>query len=146
MAVYIIAQVIPLLRVMILGQGSKASKRAADVSGIASVREFDTRKTPASGIGSIAEGSVELTQLSSGKIVPVDSEEARAEAAGREASHAPPTLGPLDSEGHASLSPPQEGYRGPAIDDEVHRKWSDMGLSRRAWSKSPSPPTEPATL
>lgn len=143
-AVYIIAQVIPLLRVMVLGEGSKAgSKRAAAVSPI---RELDQRKSPATAqVGSMNEAAIELIQLSSGRIVPVDSQEARAEAAERETSGAPRT-GTSISGDVASVPPPQEGYGGPEIDDAVHKKWSDMGLSRRAWSKSPSPQTEPATL
>lgn len=140
-AVYIIAQVIPLLRVMVLGEGSKASERGMAVSGIASVRDLDKGKSPTSGTEGISEVGLELTQLSGGKIVPVDSEEARAE---REMLEAPKTEAPT-SEANAPSPPSQEQVGGPQVDDEVHRKWSDMGLSRRAWSKTPPPTTLPAT-
>lgn len=130
---------------MVLGDGSKASVRSAEVSGTATGagRGFDKGKSPAAGLASIAEVGVELTQLRSGKVVPADSEEARAE---REMLEALPKTGEPNLEADASTPPPQEGYEGPEVDDEVHRKWSDMGLSRRAWSKTPSPQTVPATL
>lgn len=145
MAVYIIAQVIPLLRVMILGEGSKASVRPVDAAKASGVREIDKGKSPATGLGGITEVGVELIQLPSGKIVPADSEEARAS---QEASSQAPRTDPIDAspEEAASAPPPQEEHGGPDLDDEVHRKWSDMGLSRRAWSKTPSPPTVHARL
>ncbi|KAJ4391652.1 hypothetical protein N0V93_005271 [Gnomoniopsis smithogilvyi] len=142
-AVYIIAQVIPLLRVMVLGEGSKASLRPSALAEPARAQRTDKGKSPAIGLGSITEVGVELVQLSSGKIVPADSEEARIERETTEASkreaQTPEAIVP-------SEPPPQEEYGGPDLDDEVHRKWSDMGLSRRAWSKTPSPPMAPARL
>lgn len=144
-AVYIIAQVIPLLRVMVLGEGSKASVRPEAVEKTSRARGLDKGKTAAVGLGSITEVGVELVQLPGGKIVPADSEEARAEFG---TSQAPGTGEVASPEVAASAPPPPQegGYRGPELDDEVHKKWSDMGLSRRAWSKTPSPPTVPARL
>lgn len=130
---------------MILGEGSKASVRPTAVAKAPGTRGLDKGKSPATGLGSITEVAVELVQLPSGKIVPADSEEARAS---QEASSQAPRTEAINTspEGAASAPPPQEEYGGPDLDDEVHRKWSDMGLSRRAWSKTPSPPTVPARL
>lgn len=72
--------------------------------------------------------SIELVQLPSGKIVQADSEEGKAFKASQqsEAAAVPETQLPQAS--------------GFDMDDKVHQVWADMGLSRRAWSQSPSPP------
>lgn len=133
-AIYIVAQAIPLLRVFYLGRTKGPSRAAGSVQGAPTTsfvgNKMTTRVTGGQTIHQ-ADESIELVQLPSGKIVQANSEEGRAfkESRPNEGATAPPTQ--------------LEQTSGFNMDDEVHRMWSDMGLSRRAWSQSPSPP--PAT-
>lgn len=133
-AIYIIAQAIPLLRVFYLGQ-TKGSSRAAGSVQEAPPPSFVGKKltTRVTGGETIheADESIELVQLPSGKIVQANSEEGRAFKASR-ASRA--------DEGATVPQAQLQQTSGFSMDDEVHRMWADMGLSRRAWSQSPSPP------
>lgn len=137
-AVFIIAQTIPVIRVML--QSEDTSLRSTTSSRPASTR-------PKSGAGPTqATEPIELIQLPSGRIVAADSEEARAVSQSREV---PRGIGALAAQPRADVtvaSPPQQGagQRIFRADDDVHRIWHEMGLSRRAWSKSPSPPPEEA--
>lgn len=84
---------------------------------------------------------LELVELPGGRIVAVDSEEARAHRVmqtGREptAAVAQQAGGRENDESHDRDGSDDDAV---LIDDEVHKLWADMGLSRRAWSKSPSP-------
>lgn len=72
--------------------------------------------------------SIELVQLPSGKIVQANSEEGLAFKASRA------------KEGATAPQTQLQQTTGFNMDDKVHQVWADMGLSRRAWSQSPSPP------
>lgn len=135
-AVFIIAQTIPVIRVMF--QSEYASHRST-----ASSRAVSTKsKTPRPNAANEGSQPVELVQLPSGRIVAADSEEGRAAQ----------SQGAIESKGALGLQPPDvtvtpppqqdAGQRTRGDGDEVHRIWEEMGLSRRAWSKSPSPPPE----
>lgn len=128
--IYIVAQAIPLIRVLVVGS-VKDSDEAPNATG--SVREIGKGKSPRTGLDSIAEAPIELVQLSSGKIVPADSEEARAE------------FGPSKASTSAQVAPLEDQTRPAArdVDDPVHKNFKDMGLSERAWSQSPSPTVLP---
>lgn len=130
-AIYIIAQAIPLLRVFYLGQTKRSSRAAGSVQEAPPPsfvgKKLTTRVTGGETIHE-ADESIELVQLPSGKIVQANSEEGKAFKASR------PTDG-------ATIPQTQlQQTSGFNMDDEVHRIWADMGLSRRAWSQSPSPP------
>lgn len=140
-SIYIVAQTIPLLRVWLLGDSTRDSKAPDSPAGQTAPNGVD-QKTPAPGLDSIQEvrASIELVQLPSGKIVAADSEEGKAlksSQAGDKTGASAPTAEPVITQPQAV-----HGGRGVDLDDETHRIWADMGLSRRAWSKSPSPPPE----
>lgn len=130
-AIYIIAQAIPLLRVFYLGRtkgSSRASGSVQDAPPPSFVgKKMTTRVTGGETIHETGE-SIELVQLPSGKIVQANSEEGRAfrESQRNEESTVP-----------GAQIQQTTGFN---MDDEVHRMWADMGLSRRAWSQSGSPP------
>lgn len=137
-AVFIIAQTIPVIRVMF--QSEDASRRSSASSRVGSTKS----KTPKPNASNEATQPVELVQLPSGRIVPVDSDEGRAaQNQGAPASKVARGVQPPDV---TVTSPPQQNAEqsNRAGGDEVHRIWEEMGLSRRAWSKSPSPPPEGA--
>lgn len=106
------------------------------IAGVPLGNKIDEGNSPA--IDAVRSTSIELVQLSSGKIVAADSEEGRAFKA----------LGSAEGDATgqtravASLSAPGQEHAPSEVtnDDEVHMIWADMGLSRRAWSRSPSPP------
>lgn len=129
--IYIIAQAIPLLRVFYLGRIKGSSRGAGSVQEVPPPsfvgKKLTTRVTGGETIHE-ADESIELVQLPSGKIVQANSEEGRA----FKASQA--------KEGDAAPQTQLQQTSGFNMDDEVHRMWADMGLSRRAWSQSPSPP------
>ncbi|POS76257.1 hypothetical protein DHEL01_v205350 [Diaporthe helianthi] len=130
-AIYIIAQAIPLLRVFYLGR-TKGSSRTSGSVHKAPPPSFVGKKmtTQVTGGETIhaTDESIELVQLPSGKIVQANSEEGRAvrESQRNEEN----TVAQRQVQQTTSFN----------MDDEVHRIWADMGLSRRAWSQSPSPP------
>ncbi|ROW10146.1 hypothetical protein VMCG_01838 [Cytospora schulzeri] len=139
--IYVVAQTIPLLRVLLLSDSSRDSKSPGSAAGRTSPNRSEKGRPPA-GIDSIQEvrPSIELVQLPTGKIVSADSEEGQAfksSQAGENTGRATPAT-------ETAISQPQlsQGGTGVSPDDETHRIWADMGLSRRAWSKSPSPPPE----
>ncbi|KAL1873582.1 hypothetical protein Daus18300_003949 [Diaporthe australafricana] len=131
-AIYIIAQAIPLLRVFYLGQTKRSSGSAGSVQDAAPPsfvgKKMTTTRVTGGQTIQEADESIELVQLPSGRIVQADSEEGKAFRASQrnEAARIP-----------EALSQQTSGFN---MDDEVHRIWADMGLSRRAWSQSPSPP------
>lgn len=143
---YIVAQAIPLLRVVYLGDTSNVGPMS--VSEVASTRLADKAKFPATAQEITSEVDIELVQLPTGRIVAADSEEGEAFKAAQQAPKKPAAAqtGLLDAgrggdvSGDQGLAPAQEVHSGVAVDDKVHRLWADMGLSRRAWSQSPSPP------
>lgn len=137
-AVFIIAQTMPVIRVMF--QSENASYRSSVSSRAASARS----KTPKLAALSEATQPVELVQLPSGRIVAANSDEGRA-AQSQRAPDGEDARGVLPPDVTVTSSSRQETrqstHRGG---DEVHRIWEEMGLSRRAWSKSPSPTPEVA--
>lgn len=111
-------------------------------------------KAPAT---AVAEEVIELVQLPSGKIVRADSEEGKAHEQskeGRTSLDIVPVPGQSESaeasksaqahapeEAKAPVTPklaPRQADSPEEVDDETHKLWADMGLSRRAWSLSPS--------
>lgn len=147
--IYVVAQTIPLLRVLFLSDSSRDSKPRGSTGGRTSPNRSDKEKHPAAGTDSVQEvrPSIELVQLPTGRIVPADSEEGREFRASTSRVASPETPGAGRETPASAISAPrpreEQGRAGvPQLDDEVHRIWADMGLSRRAWSKSPSPPPE----
>lgn len=119
-AIYIIAQTLPILRIM--SQVSSQSEPASPpVEFSATIKSTKTNSLAADEV--VVHGSVELVQLASGRIVTVQSEEGRAF---KQAEAAKRAGGGQD---HAGM----EAVRN-RVDDEVHRVWAEMGLSKRAWS------------
>lgn len=120
-----------MLRVFYLGRTKGSSRGAASLQEAPTPsfvgKKLTTRVTGGETIHE-ADESVELVQLPSGKIVQANSEEGKAFKA---------------SQANEGVTIPQTQLQqttGFNMDDEVHRMWADMGLSRRAWSQSPSPP------
>ncbi|KUI73284.1 hypothetical protein VM1G_09110 [Cytospora mali] len=138
-AIYVVAQTIPLLRVLLLSDLSKDSKSPGSSTRLSATNSKNKGKTPTAGVEPVQEvrTSIELVQLPSGKIVAAGSEDGKpfgSSEAGSKTGQAAPTT-------EMATSEPQlvQGGSGVTLDDETHRIWADMGLSRRAWSKSPSP-------
>lgn len=79
-AIYVVAQTMPLLRVLFLGSPSKDNKSPGSATGRLSLRKVDRSKTRADGLDLIQEvrASVELAQLPSGKTVSAESKEGKA--------------------------------------------------------------------
>lgn len=135
-AIFIIAQTIPVLRVLLLREPRSSEDRlVGSIAGLASGSKTDKRKSPT--IDDVRKTSIKLVQLSSGKIVAAESEEGRAFKASAEENEA---TGQTRAATFSSIPEQTHAVIAVTIDDEVHRNWSDMGLSRRAWSQSPSPP------
>lgn len=154
-AVVIIAQTIPVIRVLLLPYVSSVDSNSRRAS---SLRETGTKTANRSREGMPADPteskarSIALVQLSSGKIVRSDSEEGRAfQNLGATAHEASATTAE-PSENLFTGAQDQDEAAAPAgrdtadVDDEVHKIWQDMGLSKRAWSKSPSPPPGRASV
>ncbi|KAH8775235.1 hypothetical protein F5883DRAFT_518672 [Diaporthe sp. PMI_573] len=131
------SQTIPVIRVML--QSEDASLRSSTSSRAVSTKS----KTPKTSRPNEASGPVELIQLPSGRIVAADSDEGRASQS-QEVPKDTGTRGVQPPRDVTVTTPPQQEQRTRRADDEVHRVWEEMGLSRRAWSKSPSPPPEGA--
>lgn len=146
--IYVVAQTVPLLRVLYLGSESKvkANKKSPRPEGL--VEESGMAGQLMKGKVTATRETVhdiELVQLTNGKIVARDSEEGKAfEKSQAAASKSAGTAAAqVTAEGLlvADVLEAPEGVAGAAIvDDEVHKLWMDMGLTRRAWSQSPSPP------
>lgn len=139
-AVFIIAQSIPVIRVMLQSGGPSPASRL--VSSVAEPDHGAKGKQPATAVPA-AEENIELVQLASGKIVRADSEEGWAHRAAEE-QHEPAGEGErgrrLDLLEPAGVrSGNNRGSSLVAADDEVHRIWMELGLSKRAWSQSPDP-------
>lgn len=160
--IYIVAQTIPLLRVLYLGKGGSSSRAggsnhsriatstAADVSpGVKESSKGTAHATATLLAGREPSDKIELVQLSTGKIVAADSEEGRRFklqllASGSQPRNKPEPSGFSRAGGAAVVSAGRgaalgqgQSHDDPVDDDEVHRLWADMGLSRRAWSMSP---------
>lgn len=142
--IYIVAQTIPLLRVLFVGSVSTRPGSIAETS------PDDKGKAEAKQPGHASEQahgtheSHELVVLATGKVVLADSKEGKAfRAAPRSAPTAPETSDPADARDARTIPDVADDREGAArVDDETHRLWADMGLSRRAWSKSPTPSPE----
>lgn len=138
--IYIAAQTMPLIRVMLQGRSSSTVSTRSRPA-ISPTSPSGKCKSPVIGLDNIQQSlpSVELVQLPSGRIVAATSEEGQAfktSEAGRTVSQPRVAQGP----GAATEANPRASE--VAVDDEVHRIWAEMGLSRRAWSQSPSPQPE----
>lgn len=138
--VYIVAQTMPLLRVLVLGQDSKTS------SNLGTRSDLSSKPTRAVQLGSQSHDTeIELVELPTGKIVAALSEEGKAfrsaEASkqrvrAEDISITPPAADDGNLEYDAGLRHSQEIGQVTG-DDEVHKLWEAMGLSRQAWSVSP---------
>lgn len=162
-AVFIIAQTIPIIRIT-LQTHSSASRVVTSVAeprysssnnknyycnsqgeGSDKAQELPASAPQPRPRSNLYEG-VELVQLPTGRIVRADSEEGRA-LTGSEASKAAAAV--TAGTGTRTRMTPQPfavvvaggggGEQSRPGEDEVHRLWADMGLSKRAWSRSPSP-------
>lgn len=137
-AIYIIAQTVPLLRVLLTG--SKDNSRNVSVAEI-DPNQKSKRKESVGGAEKTAATldayqAVELVQIQSGKIVPANSEEGRALKALSPTTER--AIGAVTASAPTGAVPSSEINLGQ-VDDDVHQLWLSMGLSKRAWSKSPSP-------
>lgn len=138
--IYITAQTMPLIRVMLQGRSS-SRESVRSRSAIGSTKARDKGKSPVTALDNATQAheSVELVQLPSGRIVRATSEEGKAfktsetERTGGQSIPAQNLVPTTETNQRAS---------GVTVDDEVHRIWAEMGLSRRAWSQSPSPQPE----
>lgn len=134
-AIYIVAQTIPVVRVLIMG--SSAPSRASISSG---THVTEPRPAPRRDAPVFTEEDIELVQLPSGRIVAATSEEGRA----FQATLCPQPDVESSLEQHTSLAVGIEQDHNQERDnvgnDEVHRAWAESGMSKRAWSQSPSPP------
>lgn len=137
-AVFIIAQTIPVIRVMLQSGGSPPTSRPITSVVEPTYSRPDKGKAPASEPTLEAHESIELVQLPTGKIVDATSEEGKAFKASPEASRQDEAAAAQESGGARDGA----SGAGPSFEDEVHKAWADMGLSTRAWSKSPSPEQE----
>lgn len=138
--IYIAAQTMPLIRVMFQGRSSSTAS-VGSRSVITPTSPSHKMKAPVTGLDNVqqARASVELVQLPNGGIVAATSEEGRAfKASEAERTVSQPRAG--QEPGNTTESNPRVSE--VAVDDEVHRIWAEMGLSRRAWSQSPSPQPE----
>ncbi|KAF3765049.1 hypothetical protein M406DRAFT_107000 [Cryphonectria parasitica EP155] len=130
-AVFIIAQSVPVIRILWHGSAAPSPR---------GTRQDESRKvTDTKPVGAAIQGtvrSIELVELPSGRIVAADSEEGR-DFQGSQAA--------VGGEGVKQVTEQPTGevsMEGHAAADEVHRLWADMGLSRRAYSTSPTPPPQ----
>lgn len=140
--IYIVAQTIPLLRVMFLGSAStRPGSIAAQTTGSKGKGKFKDAK-PGNSLEELpgTYESHELVVLATGKVVLAGSEEGKA----FQAAQAPkPTVAeatePTDGDSPTKIPDVSDnGMSSLALDDETHQLWAGMGLSRRAWSKSPT--------
>lgn len=162
-AISIVAQTIPVLRVLIQPGDSSAAASLRRRSSPSSRQATTTTANKTKGGGGDGDPagprgrvqSIALVQLPTGRIVPADSDEGRAlqrqqeeeAAAATATATAPPEAVAPPVEQLAARAEDREEAVGrevprgtmTTIDDEVHKIWEEMGLSRRAWSKSPSP-------
>lgn len=123
-AIYIIAQALPILRVLLQGPLESESD-SPPVEFFATIKSTKTNSLAADEV--VVHGSVELLQLRSGRIVTAQSEEGRAFRKAGVLKRA--------GVGQGRGSPAAVGN---SVNDEVHRIWADMGLSMRAWAPQAS--------
>lgn len=133
-SVYIVAQTVPLLRVLSFKKKKTAgSETATQVASVAELNPHPQGKARATTTTMISERqpSIELVQLPGGKIVAADSEEGRqfqasqprvAETSGTAAAAMTPRL---DQEAE-TVTPARRHSANTGIEDEVHRLWADM--------------------
>lgn len=157
-AISIVAQTIPVIRVL-LQPGGSSSYTASSTRRASRGRRMDAKTVTKGDDPAGADGgrvqSIALVQLPTGRIVPANSEEGRA-LARDEAAAAAAVVTQEEEEAAAAAAAvgsrdvPPEATDGQGEvpsdvdeDDEVHRIWQEMGLSRRAYSKSPSPSPGP---
>lgn len=109
-------------------------------SPVRSLSRGDGKALEDAGVSNRTPETEELVQLPSGRIVLAASEEGRSLDAPRE-EIANPTATAMTQSGGAT----QRGLdiALPGSDDQVRRLWSDMRLSNKARSKSPSAPPQP---
>lgn len=144
------AQTVPLLRVLYLGgEGKIKAGRKIRIAGpvVESSPGGPLTKRKATETMEAVQ-DIELVQLATGKIVARDSKGGKAiEGSQREASKsAGAAVVQVVAEGVLMPDVPdapevtEDGADTAVVDDEAHKLWADMGLSRRVWSQSPSPP------
>lgn len=130
-AVVIIAQTVPLIRVLF--QGSQASAVTAAVPQTAK-----GEKGPATVQSILGTDDLELVELPTGRIVAAESEEGKAFRAAQVAAGTATATATIAGHGHEiqEVDVAREGIT-TISEDELHKNWAAMGLSRRAWSTSP---------
>lgn len=132
---FIIAQTLPVIRVMFQSNTSSPARHPVTSVAEPTYSRKGKGKAPAPELPIGAHEGVELVQLPTGKIVEASSEEGKAYKESSGASRPAQTAESTSAQGGTREA-------GPSFEDEVHKAWADMGLSTRAWSKSPTP--EPA--
>lgn len=136
-SVYIVAQTVPLLRVLSFKKKKTTGSRTT--TQIASVAEIDPRskgKSQATATTMLSERqpSIELVQLPGGKIVAADSEEGRQFQASQSSQprdagasgDTPMAESQRLQHGAESMTTAQRNSANTGIEDEVHRLWADM--------------------
>lgn len=131
--VYIVAQTIPLLRVLSFKKKKNSNTSRHDTR-ITSVAEIGKGKAQATVVSELRQPSIELVQLASGKIVAADSEEGKQFQASQPTGKQP--AGVVQSAGSTTQVSPETKNHVPAaapernsvnsVEDEVHRLWADM--------------------
>lgn len=145
--VYIVAQTVPLLRVLSFKKKktSRASGHSDTLGRTTSVaaetgkdkKAHSAKQQAATVVASPLrrQPSVELVQLPSGEIVAADSEEGRQfqAAASRESpadvsssSQSTGATGPMPREAETAIAAGAERNSVNSVEDEVHRLWADM--------------------
>lgn len=141
-AFYIIGQTLPLIRVLLQGDSKNLGNSAASGAS-SSARNIPRKPNKASSRTNVPDTieevrtSVELVQLPSGRIVPTDSGEGKALKTSQAEIGTAGIVPPL--EGDPTPGTTSQRTSGATVEDEVHKLWSDMGLSKRAWSPPASP-------
>lgn len=139
-AVFIIAQTLPVIRVMLQTRGPSPISGPATSVVEPMASPSGKGKAPALESTLGEHESIELVQLPTGKIVAASSDEGKAFKTAADQSLRQPEAAIAAREsthGHGETS-----LAGLNFEDEVHKAWADMGLSARAWSKSPPPRPE----
>lgn len=122
-----------MIRVLAFGSGLDP---IIEVSEPSSVRKPSKGQPVVSNLDSIEELGTELVVLSTGRVVRADSYDARGQKDVPKKEYAEST----------SQEVAETDCRRQASEDPVHTMYEELGLSKRAWSKSPSTsPSVPAT-
>lgn len=129
-AINIIAQCVPIIRVMLQGETA--------------IRPLSLSSNKPTVVSAARAASIELVVLPTGRVVAASSDEGRAFQIEHQQS-AQASLEPASKPRPADAKEVGvEIVSEVSADDKVHKRWEEMGLSKRAWTKLPSPPDSPS--